>query len=254
MKRIWSKEIIKKLVKLYPYNSNRYISEKLGMSIKQIRNKSREMKLIKQIKSYTWSKTEVEDLIKLYPISDQEFLEKYFNRSIKKIYNKAKYLNIKKTKEYIEKKQILWFDTLKKSGKSYRFTKGQISWNNGLKGYMGANVTSFKKGQMPKNFVDVGTERLDADGYTYVKIENPKKWILKHRKIWIDNFGDIPESHAVIFLDGNKSNFDLFNLILVHRRDLLYFNRHGKYPPEIMETQKLIYKLKNLIKNAKEQD
>ena len=60
---------------------------------------------------------------------------------------------------------------------------------------------------------------LDADGYTYVKIANPRKWILKHRKIWIDNFGEIPESHAVIFLDGNKQNFDLFNLILVHRRD-----------------------------------
>jgi hypothetical protein len=55
-------------------------------------------------------------------------------------------------------------------------------------------------------------------------------------------------------MDGNKGNFEITNLVLVHRRDLLFYNRHGKYPPEIMETQRLIYQLKKIIKNAKEQD
>ena len=173
---------------------------------------------------------------------------------IDKIYRKATSLKIKKNNDYIKDKQITWINNLRKHGITHRFKKGQEPWNKGISGYMKANITSFKKGQMPINFVEIGTERIDSDGYTYVKIDNPNKWKLKHRKIWEDNFGEIPKSHAVIFLDRNKTNFDLFNLILVHRRDLLYMNQHGKYPDDIMEAQKLIYKLKNLIRHAKEQD
>ena len=32
------------------------------------------------------------------------------------------------------------------------FRKGSIPWNRGIKGYMGANKTSFKKGNIPPNY------------------------------------------------------------------------------------------------------
>jgi hypothetical protein len=36
-----------------------------------------------------------------------------------------------------------------KTGRTGCFSLGQKSWNKGLKGYMGANSTSFKKGNTP---------------------------------------------------------------------------------------------------------
>lgn len=254
MRYIWSQQDIKKLIKLYPHNSNRDIEKIMGIPLKKIKDKGRRLYLLKLNKCYKWKKNQIDDLYKYYPDNDVDFLEKHFKLPIDKIYRKATSLKIKKTDEYIKIKQIAWVETIKKHGISHRFNKGQEPWNKGVSGYMGANKTSFRKGNLPKNFVEVGSERLDKDGYTLIKIENPNKWKLKHRKIWEDNFGEIPKSHSVIFLDGNRTNFDLFNLILVHRRDLLYMNRYGKYPEDIMETQKLIYKLKNLIRHAKEQD
>lgn len=62
------------------------------------------------------------------------------------------------------------------------YKKGSIPWNKGKKGYMGANRTSFKKGNRPKNWKPVGSERL-IDGYTFIKIADPRKWVLKHRII-----------------------------------------------------------------------
>ena len=50
------------------------------------------------------------------------------------------------------------------------YKKGKVPWNKGKKGYMGANKTSFKKGHKPKNWRTVGSERIDTEGYTLIKI------------------------------------------------------------------------------------
>lgn len=186
-----------------------------------------------------WTSEDKAKLQELYPHTKNIDLAKLFGRSETAVNAAAFKLGLKKSVSFM----------YECSSKSF-FKKGDISWNKGVKGYMGPNVTSFKKGMTPANFVEVGTERLDADGYTYVKVENPNKWELKHRLVWKNLFGDIEHNHVVIFVDGNKTNFELSNLALVHRRELLYFNRWGKYSSEIMETQKLIFKIKNLIKNA----
>jgi hypothetical protein len=254
MKRVWTKEMTDKLIELYAKTNDRELVEIFGLGRNRIRDKANRLKLKKETRKKNWSEKDIEDLKKYYPNSNNEFLIKYFDCPISKIYNKANQLAIHKSKEYLESLKQVFIETLKKHGKSYRFKKKQEPWNKGVKGYMGANVTSFKKGMKPKNYVEVGSERTDKDGYTLVKINEPSFWELKHRLIWKERFGEIPDKHAVIFMDGNKGNFDLSNLVLVHRRDLLFYNRHGKYPPEIMETQRLIYQLKKIIKNAKEQD
>ena len=64
------------------------------------------------------------------------------------------------------------------------YKKGSVPWNKGVYGYMGANKTSFKKGHIPKNWKPVGSERIDTEGYTLIKIAEPRKWALKHRIIW----------------------------------------------------------------------
>lgn len=112
------------------------------------------------------------------------------------------------------------------TGTSGHFKKGSIPWNRGLKGYMGANKTSFQKGTIPPNYKPVGTERIVKDGYIEVKIEDPNKWELKHRLIYKEHHGEIPKGHNVIFADRDKRNFDIDNLILVSKAQMLVLNRN----------------------------
>lgn len=124
------------------------------------------------------------------------------------------------------------------TGRTGRFEKGRVSWNKGTKGLTSANKTSFKKGITPPNYRQVGSERITIDGYTEVKVKDPNKWRLKQQIIWEAHNGEIPKGSTVIFADGNKLNFDIQNLLLVTRKQLLTLNRYGliKQDAELTKT------------------
>lgn len=114
------------------------------------------------------------------------------------------------------------------SGIDCRFKKGNIPTNKGTKGvceYGGA--TRFKKGHRPHNTKPIGSESITEDGYTKVKVKEPNVWIFKQRLIYEKVYGKIPKESAVIFADGNKQNFDINNLILVNKKQLLCMMRNG---------------------------
>ena len=113
-----------------------------------------------------------------------------------------------------------------KTGNTGQFKKYQEPWNKGLKGYMGANKTSFKKGTIPPNYKPVGTERFAKDGYIEVKVKDPNVWELKHRYIYKKHHGEIPNGYNVIFADKNISNFNIDNLILVSKAEMLILNKN----------------------------
>ena len=117
------------------------------------------------------------------------------------------------------------------------FKKGSTPWNKGLKGYMGANKTSFKKGTIPPNQVPIGTESITKGGYIKVKVGEPNKWKLKQRYIYEQHYGEIPKGHNVIFADRNIRNFDINNLVLVSKAEMLILNNN-----------KLIFEDKELTK------
>ena len=117
------------------------------------------------------------------------------------------------------------------------FKKGSTPWNKGLKGYMGANKTSFKKGTIPPNQVPIGTESITKGGYIKVKVGEPNKWKLKQRYIYEQHHGEIPNNCNVIFADRNIQNFDINNLILVSKAEMLILNNN-----------KLIFEDKELTK------
>ena len=117
------------------------------------------------------------------------------------------------------------------------FKKGSTPWNKGLKGYMGANKTSFKKGTIPPNQVPIGTESITKGGYIKVKVGEPNKWKLKQRYIYEQHYGEIPKDCNVIFADKNIRNFDINNLVLVSKAEMLILNKN-----------KLIFEDKELTK------
>ena len=75
----------------------------------------------------------------------------------------------------------------------------------------------------------IGTETLVADGYIKVKIAEPDQWEHKHRLVWEQTNGQIPENHSVIFLDGNQQNCVLENLALVDANTHGYMFKNGYY-------------------------
>lgn len=94
---------------------------------------------------------------------------------------------------------------------------------------IGGVETRFKKGHRPHNWVPIGTERINSDGYVEVKVQDgkcQKNWKGKHILIWEQHHGrPVPPGYAVIFGDGNNRNFDPDNLILVSRKQLAVLNK-----------------------------
>lgn len=70
----------------------------------------------------------------------------------------------------------------------------------------------------PKNYREIGSEWVRNDGMILVKVAS-NKWIYKQRKVWIDNFGEIPKNHFIIFLDGDRTNYNIENLACVSSRE-----------------------------------
>ena len=140
-----------------------------------------------------------------------------------------------------------------KTGRTGCFSPGQKSWNKGLKGYMGANSTSFKKGNTPLNHRPVGYERITVDGYVEVKVAEPNVFELKHRQIWEQQHGKIPDNHVLVFKNMNKQDCRLENLMLISRAELIRLNQSYRKlaTPETNETCVLMAKIKNKTHNLK---
>lgn len=141
-----------------------------------------------------------------------------------------------------------------------QFQKGQVPYNKGMKMppyvYKKANPTMFKKGNVPPNRRPIGSERIGKDGYLEVKIQDGhlnKNWVLKHRYIYEQNYGKIPNGYKVIFADGDKRNFDIDNLLLVSYSEQLIINQNGLYKrdKELTKTGANIAKLLDTISKRK---
>lgn len=61
------------------------------------------------------------------------------------------------------------------SGLDGRFNSGHTPFNKGKKGLGGWEPTQFKKGNKPWNYLPVGPERVNGDGYVDTKIADPNK-------------------------------------------------------------------------------
>lgn len=133
-----------------------------------------------------------------------------------------------------------------KSNHSGRIEKGAIPWNKNKTGYMSANVTSFKKGQTPKNHRPVGSERITRDGYMEVKIKEPRTWRLKHIVVWEAKNGKLPSGHVIRLLDGDKTNCNIGNLLCISRGANATSNRLNKANTDSAELNRVILMTENL--------
>ena len=105
------------------------------------------------------------------------------------------------------------------------FKRGFIPWNKGKK--TGVKPRKYdKNGEVEWLEKPIGTESITKDGYTLIKTEAPNTWEYKQRIIWKRVNGEIPKGHVIIFADGDKTNFNLENLICVTKNELRQLNRY----------------------------
>jgi len=185
-----------------------------------------------------WTEAENE-LIRLhYPDNDSKSIVHLFeNRKVGNIQQHAAKIGVKKSESFFKSPASGRISKDNDIGISTRFNKQWPGWNKGKKqvDYMSAEniekikVTQFKKGRDPHNTVAVGHERVTVDGYVEVKVRHAKdgtgknkNFELKHRLIYIEYHGEIPENAKVYFIDGDKRNFEPENLgIETHAENLL---------------------------------
>ncbi|MDI3234192.1 HNH endonuclease signature motif containing protein [Exiguobacterium antarcticum] len=110
------------------------------------------------------------------------------------------------------------------SGVDAKFQKGRTSHNKG-KSTGGWKPTQFKQGHRPYNYMPVGSERVNGEGYVDIKIADPNKWRGKHLILWEEAHGPVPEGHVILFGDQDRRNFDLDNLLLISKKQLCTLNR-----------------------------
>jgi len=143
---------------------------------------------------------------------------------------------------------------LGRSGLTGQYTKGSSPYNKGKKYPGKINSGCFTKGQTPVNHKPVGSERIDSkDGYILIKTAEPGTWELKHKVLWEETYGAVPEGHKLVFTDGNRSNIALENLILVTDSQLLIMNRNDLIykNPDLTKTGVNIAKLYEKISERK---
>lgn len=197
-----------------------------------------------------WTEQEIKFLTDNYSDMKTADIAAIMNRPIGGVNGKAYDLGLKKSFKHMKALLEIEAKKLAEAGKQYQFKKGQVSHNKGQKMskemYDKCRRTMFKPGNKPGNIKKVGAERIDHEGYTYVKLADAD-WVLKHRHIWEQVNGPVPANHVVIFKDNNMYNFDIKNLQMISQKENMLRNTIHQYPQPIQELIILKNKLKKKI-------
>lgn len=152
-----------------------------------------------------------------------------------------------------------------RTGRTGCFDKGAVPFNKGKKCKPGtggrhpnARKTQFKKGNLPHNTHFLGHERVSKDGYVEISIDetNPhtgfeRRYVLKHRWLWEQANGPIPEGMALKCksdrLNTDPSNWELVPRALLPRLGGRFGRGYDQAPDELKPTIMAVARLEQQI-------
>lgn len=115
-----------------------------------------------------------------------------------------------------------------KTEKGGRFQHGHIPANKGAKQtdevLQKMQPTMFKPGNQPVRILPVGSKSKRKEGYWFIKVAMPNKWVRLHHWLWEQQYGKVPKGWVVVFKDANADNVCLENLELISRATLIARN------------------------------
>ena len=109
---------------------------------------------------------------------------------------------------------------------------------------------SAKDGNRCQQEKPIGTISKWECGYTRIKTGD-NEWEFIQRYVWRKHHGEIPPGHSVIFLDGNTDNYNIENLALVNRNELMKYNSM-RLNSDNQELNRVAVNLAKLMTKAKE--
>jgi len=168
-----------------------------------------------------WTEQEIDFLKKIYPDNSNKYCAEMLHRTARCVTQKANKIGLHKTPEFArqqrEKNQFKKGHTPHNKGKAWKYYMSEEGQRNSAK-------TQFKGGVPDKKssvYRPVGYESVRYSHgklpYVYIKVAEDKRMVLKHRWVWEQAHGPIPEGYNVQFKDGNSQNCDLDNLYLIDR-------------------------------------
>jgi hypothetical protein len=200
-----------------------------------------------------WTPEDDELLRKLYPHQATSSFCELFGASVEQTYRRAFKLALYKTAACISTGPGA--QTLMRAGAPFRFPKGHVPANKGLRrpGYAPGRMkeTQFRKGQVPRNWDPVGTVKFNTDGYLRRKIADPNVWEFIHRRVWEDAHGPIPKGHRIWWKDGDHGNCALENLELISGREHMARTTVHTLPPDLKATVYAVGALNRAISRRK---
>jgi len=206
-----------------------------------------------------WSDKELARLRRLYPAKPTDVVAKALHRRITQVNSQAWVLGLRKDREYLARLFRRLGRELQINGAPFRFPKGQVPLNKGVKGWYSGGRSSetwFKKGQPNARWKDnypVGALRVNADGYIDMKIkEGPRAWRQLHYILWEDARGPVPKRHCLRFKDGDRLNVELKNLKLISRRQNMARNTIHNLPEPLVKTIMLLGQLNRRIREKQD--
>lgn len=223
MKRTWTEQMTRRLRREYPKAVDlRVLAKSLAVTLTAMKSKANILGIRRKLhKRKVWKPSEVKVIRLLYPTTPTSELAARFRCSDSKVYCLANRLGLHKTRAFIS-------EQVKKREPSAtfvakRFKKGNVPGNKGKKEWQfrskeaseKCRQTQFKAGSIPHNARPEGYESIHADGYVYVKVPGYSKMQPKHRHVWQQHHGPIPPGHCIAFIDGDRTNCDISNLILI---------------------------------------
>ena len=197
-----------------------------------------------------WTQYEEETLIRLYedPKVFPKDIAKMLGRALQQVYYKARAMGLKAPMERIRMAGKIGMQHPKSI--ATRFHKGHIPTNKGKKVspemYERMQPTMFKKGRINENKREVGSERVNVYGYIEIKVAEPNRWRLKHRLIWEQHNGIIPEGCNVQFKNHNTLDCRIENLYLISKSEQMRNENSlmARYPKELRD----VIRLKGVVK------
>ena len=205
-----------------------------------------------------WTGAELDKLRSLYPTTLTRAIATQLKRPLCSIFGAANKLGLKKDPAFVLATNQQLGRQLVIAGAAYRFPKGHIPFQKGLKGWQagGRSVeTQFKKGHFPINqdpdFYVIGALRVNFYGYVDMRVSfapGARGWRGLHQILWEDANGPVPPHHCLRFRDNDPLNVCLENLELISRAEHCRRNSIHNLPPPLRQTINALGALKRTIK------
>lgn len=224
MKRVWNEHLDNILRRHYPKGDLDALAERLGMTKVSVKCRAQVLGIKRKVhQRQPWTERQLAYLRKHYADMRAEDIAQKLKHTTGSVWRTASKLGLKKSPEFLAQWGHLVAST--EGARANQFAKGQEPANKGKRieefmseeGIKASSRTRFKAGHRPHNERDIGTECVHGDGYVYLRIESG--CVLKHRYVWEQQNGPVPDGYVVAFRDGNRQNCDINNLYLLSREE-----------------------------------